>query len=148
MTTRMSDILEEFETRMLTIDGTAPYVHDLNSQVVRILEVPEVAFEDFTVFPVMFYYTNVLDTDYEIGGRFLERFKVKSITAFDSLLTGAEADDFIADVKLALGDDSKMDGLATFFVVTRAEPMWPSEEKMTIVRIDFSCEFRQLFGNR
>jgi hypothetical protein len=144
----MSDILTEFEGRMIEIDGADPYVHDLNGQVVRILEVPEVAFEDFTDFPVMFYYTDILDTDYEIGGRFLEKFRVKSITAFNSMLTGAEADDFIADVKLALGDDLKMGGLATFFVVTRAEPMWPVEEKMTIVRIDFSCEFRQLFGNR
>ena len=54
----------------------------------------------------------------------------------------------MADVKLALTNDLKMGGNASFFVMTESNARWPEEEKLTIIEIDFSGEYRQPFGQR
>lgn len=129
---------------MKDINGAGLFVHDLNDNVVRVLERPDFKREDFTAFPQMLYRMRPnIRTTYKLAGLIEEMFEVESFTAFDAQLTGAQFDDFMSDVALALGSDLTMGGNAAFFALSSGEGRWLPEEKLTEVVMAFSCMYRR-----
>ena len=152
MATKRTTILDVFETRMKSIDGTPDFVFDLNNNVERIGEIPSATKQDFTGFPKLYYLVEDIGTRYTLGGYFLENMRVDAYAVFDGKLAGSAMDDFISDIYLALGtnaNDVKMNNNADFFILDRVEKVgWLAEENLTFIHFLFRCQYRRLATER
>jgi hypothetical protein len=145
MATKRTSILSEFETRMTAIDGTGGFVTNL-TQVTRIAENPDGEVLDFTAYPTMFYKVSNVLIEYEVNSRWKENFDVNAFIIFDAELAPSLIDDLVSDVKIALvtsSNDVTMGGLADWFLIKDVlDADWLTEENITIVQIDFTCQYR------
>jgi hypothetical protein len=145
--TKRTQILDELVARMKQINGVAPYVHNLNNNVERVSEFPDLLTQDFTTFPKMLIYTRTISVEYLLGGIIKEKLSVTMITGFNTLLTPSQVDDFVSDMTIALGESS-LGGLADFAIFSNVTSSWLNEENITSVEATLLVEYRRVKTQR